>query len=1063
MPDPLLTNLDPRITSPTTTPSLDPEKLPLSKYQITHATPKDDPSPDNQVQTPKYDWTASLPPSDLSPYIESLRVLDWASTPLGPMRTWSHELRLMCNLLMANPNPTIMFWGPELTTIYNEAYAPFTTGNHPDAIGVRIQDAFKQAWPNFEPIHRRCIRTGRGELVENTLAFVDKGFGPHDEAVYSFTYVPIVGEEDIIVGVTATFFETTKEKIGERRMNTLLKTGEVTSSCPDLKTFWNNVSRGLGYNKHDITFALLYSSSDQTKISESHPPPSTDFTSWKFGLEAALGVSAGLPIAPTRTDIEISQGQEGFIPYFQAAAESTEPLFLHTKDGSLSRHLLAGIETPVFQDPCESVVISAVRPTLSEEDAREGVLGFVVMGLNSRQPYDNDYKLFVRLLTRQIGTSMAAAILREEEKRRGRTLVEQAAIDERRVEKELAARTTELEKSELQLRRVADAVLVGIFVIDYNPGYSDGSYSYRNEKWFEMTGDTRSNLTASKSPIWASLHPDDVGAVRDAWNTIHYDNVNTISKFEFRVQKPSEYDEGQTGYTWLLLTCTSFWNKDGCLKTVIGSCTDISSQKWAEDIQRKRVEDALESKRQQESFIDVTSHEMRNPLGAIMISADDIEKTLRVLIPEIPDSTGKIATLLEDIDEAARTILHCAQHQKRIVDDVLTISKLDSGLFNITPTDVQIVVAVKNTLKMFEGEFRAADIEEELSVAESYRALNVDWVLLDPSRVMQILINLITNAIKFTRDEATRGITVHIGASLERPLKSPSGIAYLPPRKPREDLTLRPEWGNGESLYLLFGVADSGCGLTDDEKKILFLRFSQTPRTHVNYGGSGLGLFICRELTELQGGGIGVASEHGVGSMFTFYIKARRSTAAPTDRNLQQYLNMRPQTHLFPGIPRNPSPSRPERAETQSSQESQGFDILLVEDNKINQQVLSKQLRKLGHRVTIANHGLEAINSLSKSKLWKDQVNGVELSVVLMDIEMPVMDGLTCVKKIRCLQEEGELVKHVPIIAITANARAEHVEKALGAGMDDFVSKPFGVPDLVARMERLLSLQNTAS
>jgi CheY-like chemotaxis protein len=120
--------------------------------------------------------------------------------------------------------------------------------------------------------------------------------------------------------------------------------------------------------------------------------------------------------------------------------------------------------------------------------------------------------------------------------------------------------------------------------------------------------------------------------------------------------------------------------------------------------------------------------------------------------------------------------------------------------------------------------------------------------------------------------------------------------------------------------------------------------------------------------------------------------------------------------------------------------------------------VLKKQLLKLGFQVSIANHGAEALSFLqttSFSKVHHEAGDGIDLSVVLMDSEMPVMDGLTAVRQIREMQREGVLVDHVPVIAITANARIEQVNAALVAGMDDVVAKPFRVPELVAQIERL--------
>lgn len=157
---------------------------------------------------------------------------------------------------------------------------------------------------------------------------------------------------------------------------------------------------------------------------------------------------------------------------------------------------------------------------------------------------------------------------------------------------------------------------------------------------------------------------------------------------------------------------------------------------------------------------------------------------------------------------------------------------------------------------MFEGELDTNDIAMEYRMEKSYLDLEIDWVKIDSSRLLQVLINLTTNAIKFTHGQDKRIIVVSVGASKDRPSEGYSDFSYFPSRSKRKDLaTDEADWGAGEVLYLHFAVQDTGRGLDEKEETLLFQRFSQaSPRTHVQYGGSGLGLFISRELTELQGG-----------------------------------------------------------------------------------------------------------------------------------------------------------------------------------------------------------------
>lgn len=175
--------------------------------------------------------------------------------------------------------------------------------------------------------------------------------------------------------------------------------------------------------------------------------------------------------------------------------------------------------------------------------------------------------------------------------------------------------------------------------------------------------------------------------------------------------------------------------------------------------------------------------------------------------------------------------------EQRIINDILTLSKLDARLLVVTPTEVDPVETVRHALRLHQQEFQNADVGNGIRIEQSYHCLNVDRVLLDPSRLLQVLINLLTNAIKFTQFQEERMITVSIGASIESPAKQENSIEYFTPRASQSKIELGEDWGIGEDLFVHFSVNDTGCGLTSAEMQNLFLRFSQaSPKTHVRYG-----------------------------------------------------------------------------------------------------------------------------------------------------------------------------------------------------------------------------------
>jgi CheY-like chemotaxis protein len=241
----------------------------------------------------------------------------------------------------------------------------------------------------------------------------------------------------------------------------------------------------------------------------------------------------------------------------------------------------------------------------------------------------------------------------------------------------------------------------------------------------------------------------------------------------------------------------------------------------------------------------------------------------------------------------------------------------------------------------------------------------------------------------------------------------------------------------------------------------------------------------------MQGGSIGVSSTQNLGSTFSFYIKSRRAPAPHYDvpsrpRSKADLISQNPNKKETSS--ENTSPSRSPKetkkiVKKEKEQEKKKYHILVVEDNLINQRVLTNQLTKLGHTCHVANHGLEALALLEKSHFAAQKQSQstpssqtptttqstsptspspsspladlIPLSVVLMDIEMPLMDGLTATRRIRAMENSGQLQGHVPIIAVSANARREQVMQAKEAGVDEAICKPFRIPELVRLLEGL--------
>jgi CheY-like chemotaxis protein len=421
--------------------------------------------------------------------------------------------------------------------------------------------------------------------------------------------------------------------------------------------------------------------------------------------------------------------------------------------------------------------------------------------------------------------------------------------------------------------------------------------------------------------------------------------------------------------------------------------------------------------------------------------------------------TKRLQGCTSNMTEAADTIMACTVHQKRIIDDILSLSKLDSNLLEICPSAFQVKTFLEQVESTFRFEATQAGVTFTTTPDPSLNQLGIDWIEADPGRIMQVLVNLVANAIKFTKDSpGTRNVTLRVGASSSRPADVFVDLMMVAsPSSSQKDEATAAVAANKQELYLWCSVKDTGCGMDSASMKRIFSRFIQaSPKTYSKYGGSGLGLFISRKLVALQGGEIGFASQENVGSTFAFYAKASRAVSPDNALTV-------PSSPGKPADIKNANAGHPTAGfKTSKSQGKPQLSVLLVEDNLVNQRVLKKQLQQHGYIVHTADNGQKAFDFIKASQHWQSYPDtagsGSCIDVILMDVEMPVMDGLQCAKMIRTAQNNGQINKHLQIVAVTANARPEQLKRATEAGMDDAISKPFRVKDLVRVIERLGAL-----
>lgn len=326
------------------------------------------------------------------------------------------------------------------------------------------------------------------------------------------------------------------------------------------------------------------------------------------------------------------------------------------------------------------------------------------------------------------------------------------------------------------------------------------------------------------------------------------------------------------------------------------------------------------------------------------------------------------------------------------MDDVLTLAKLDFMSMKLAPVPVQPPDLVDGALKMVRADLAAADITLDIRPHASLQRLDIQWVLCDSLRIVQVLLNLISNSIKFTKHEKQRQIMLEYGGAKHRPNDSfPADILWVPRKEDSLDATLDEGWGQGEQLYLTFRVTDTGPGMTSEECKHLFNKFRQaSPATSSRYGGTGLGLYISKVLVDKHGGSIGLSSIFGKGSTFAFFVKVRR-VATPTTALATSMRDLRLKTVEKALVETAVVVSTLQKPAVEKQKELSRYHLLLVEDNLVNQKILYRQLTKAGCIVTTADHGLEALEALCSTNLWKGKADtGTPLDVILLDMQMPV-------------------------------------------------------------------------
>ncbi|KAJ9656073.1 hypothetical protein H2198_005233 [Neophaeococcomyces mojaviensis] len=1120
------------------------------------------------------DWIRDPVLEGLTAFQRLIRSINWSDTALGPIESWPRELRQMFRLAVADTSPAVIYWGPERTIIYNEAFIPLIGEKHPNVLGMNAPDVFPDFWDYFETVLEEQTNTGQAVSGDaSRLLMVRHGF--LEETYFDWKLIPIISDDGLVLGSYGIPTDRTEDIIGLRRNLCVQSLSQKLAHANTITDFASITMQGLAQNEKDIPFAVLYSQ----KLS---PHTNDTYTNLHYNVVGTVGVPSEHMLQNHHVDLE--HADDIFTKAILEAINSGQTVVFRDDTLETAKYF-TDIEWKGSDTPSKQFVVLPIT------DNRK-IPAFLIIGINPYRRYNSWYQNFLQMMADVLSTQHSKIRLSEELKYRvsiakqalqdfeksetrfarfaGRSVIGLAVtdlngkiiyandawfkfsgcdsdqmdtaswqdivheddvpilqewwhkvavlkqngsiqfrsknaykhghmespnrtglcaayadVDEDGIETvmglvvdiseqvwiqgQLLERSRELELSEKKYRNFAEHAPLGIVRTD-----KEGYVVFGNDAWHNYYGFTKGNVP-DPQPWLDYLLPDDVQKCRDFFTALT--RAKIPRSVELRLKRRYQITEGDRlieGDAWIIATGVAEWTEEDEVDHIDFWVTEISAQKMAATVLTDKMEEAIRTRTQQERFIDMISHEIRNPLSAVLHCGEEIVESMKQCLITMDGKTPTEALMaakrspdteimekmINNALDAGNTIMYCVQHQKQIVDDVLTLSKLDSELLVVSPIPVQPLDLMHSCIKIFEPELRSSDINLSLHADDSLTKYGIVWILLDPNRFSQILINLITNAIKFTRASSTRKIDIKLSAHAERP-DSPQELQYVPPRF--RQLQRKVSYVHAASpqiedkLYLRCSVSDTGKGLSSDEKKLLFKRFAQaSPKTEVSYGGSGLGLFISRQITEMLGGEIGVGSSPSGGCIFAFYVA---TTKIDPPENLKDIPKPRSSPAVRAAdIPmtlalESPKklPSRLKEAQKPSTQETRK--ALVVEDNLVNQKVLCKQLRNRGFEVEATNHGREALEALERARIAAN--NGGPFDVCLCDIEMPIMDGIECVKEVRRLESEGHFPARIPIIGVTANVRSKQVDAALDAGMDGITTKPYRIDDLIAHIDRL--------
>lgn len=551
--------------------------------------------------------------------------------------------------------------------------------------------------------------------------------------------------------------------------------------------------------------------------------------------------------------------------------------------------------------------------------------------------------------------------------RRVETRLKRSINEEPTRRKHLESEIEERKRVELVSRKLSAALEqcpVTVVITD-----TDGNIEYVNPGFTKTTGYTLDEVVG-QNLLSLKAADQSMEAVETLWETILRGDT-WRGEFKSRAKDGIEF--------WEMASISPIRYHDGSIRHFVAVKEDITQRKIHEDQLRNAKDQAECANRSKSEFLANMSHEIRTPITAILGFAEI----------QLEDDVAE-----EERTQATHTILRNGQHLLRIINDILDLSKMEVGKLQVE----QVPCSLEKILADVKDQMQLRADAKGISISSEFTSRTPRTIESDPTRLRQILINLVSNGIKFTNQG---------GVSVVADLVQYSGAPAVEIK-----------------------VSDDGIGMTEEQIARVFMPFEQADTsTTRKYGGTGLGLAISRRLVTLLGGELEVESEPQKGTVFTLLVPIGSITEVAEGHDQPQVA-----------------------AKLESSADPLACHILVAEDGPDNQRLIRRILEKAGATVTVVQNGQLALEAALRA-----QADGCHFEIILMDMQMPVMDGYAATAALR---ESGY---SAPIIALTAHAMAGDRQKCIEAGCNDYTTKPINRKALIQMIRSFLGQPESVS